>query len=141
VAVVGIAGLGHMALQFLNSWGCEITAFSANSEKENDARKLGAHNFLNSRDPVAIKSATNSFDLVLVTANADLDWNAYLNTLKPGDIVGATPPVKADVFALIASERSIGGSPTGSPITIRMMLEFCNRHKISPLVRVSAFSC
>jgi uncharacterized zinc-type alcohol dehydrogenase-like protein len=48
--------------------------------------------------------------------------------------VGATPPVKADVFALIASERSIGGSPTGSPITIRMMLEFCNRHKISPLV-------
>ena len=48
--------------------------------------------------------------------------------------MGATPPVKADVFALIASERSIGGSPTGSPITIRMMLEFCNRHKISPLV-------
>jgi alcohol/geraniol dehydrogenase (NADP+) len=48
--------------------------------------------------------------------------------------VGATPPVKADVFALIASERSIGGSPTGSPITIRMMLEFCNCHKISPLV-------
>ncbi|HMK59002.1 MAG TPA: alcohol dehydrogenase catalytic domain-containing protein [Nitrososphaeraceae archaeon] len=73
VAVVGIAGLGHMALQFLNSWGCEITAFSANSEKAKDARKLGAHNFLNSRDPVAIKSATNSFDLVLVTANADLD--------------------------------------------------------------------
>ena len=73
VAVVGIGGLGHMALQFLNSWGCEITAFSANSEKEKDARKLGAHNFLNSRDPVAIKSATNSFNLVLVTANADLD--------------------------------------------------------------------
>jgi alcohol/geraniol dehydrogenase (NADP+) len=73
---------------------------------------LGAHNFLNSRDPVAIKSATNSFDLVLVTANADVDWNAYLNSLKPGGklhVVGATPPVKADVFALIASERSIGG--------------------------------
>ena len=48
--------------------------------------------------------------------------------------MGATPPVKADVFALIASERSIGRSPTSSPITIRMMLEFCNRHKISPLV-------
>ena len=54
----------------------KITAFSANSEKENDARKLRAHNFLNSRDPVAIKSATNSFDSVLVTANADVDWNA-----------------------------------------------------------------
>jgi uncharacterized zinc-type alcohol dehydrogenase-like protein len=66
VAVVGIGGLGHMALQFLKSWGCEITAFSANSEKEKDA-KLGAHNFLNSRDPVAIKSTTNSFALVLVT--------------------------------------------------------------------------
>ena len=137
VAVVGIGGLGHMVLQFLNSWGCEITVFSANSEKEKDARKLRAHNFLNSRDPVAIKSATNSFDFVLVTANADLDWTAYLNSLKPGGklhIVGATPPVKTDVFAPIASERSIGGSPTGSPITIRMMLEFCNRHKISPPV-------
>lgn len=76
---------------------------------------LGAHNFLNSRDPVAIKSAINSFDLVLVTANADVDWNAYLNSLKPGrklHFVGATPQVKADIFALIASERSIGGSPT-----------------------------
>ena len=125
VAIVGIGGLGHMVLQFLNSWDCEITVFSTNSEKEKDARKLGAHNFLNSRDPVAIKSATNSFDLVLVTANADVDWIAYLNSPKPGGklhVVGATPPVKADVFALIASERSIGGSPTGSPITIRMML-------------------
>ena len=137
VAVVGIGGLCHMALQFLNSRGCEITVFSANSEKEKDARKLRAHNFLNSRDPAAIKSATNSFDLVPGTANADLDWTAYLNSLKPGGklhIVGATPPVKTDVFAPIASERSTGGSPTGSPITIRMMLEFYDRHKISPPV-------
>ena len=76
MAVVGIGGLGHIVLQFLNSWGCEITAFPANSEKENDARKLRADNLLNSRDSVAIKSATNSFDSLLVTANADVDWNA-----------------------------------------------------------------
>ncbi len=137
VAVVGIGGLGHMALRFLNSWGCEVTAFSTNSDKEKEAKELGAHHFLNSRDPGVLKSARGSFDMVLVTANADLDWDGYISTLRPGGklhIVGATPPVKADVFPLIAGERSIGGSPTGGPRTINMMLEFCNRHDINPVI-------
>jgi uncharacterized zinc-type alcohol dehydrogenase-like protein len=137
VAVVGIGGLGHMALQFLNSWGCEVTAFSTNPEKEKEARQFGAHNFLNSLTPNALKSSANIFDMVLVTTNVDLDWDLYINTLRPGGklhIVGAAPQIKATVSPLISGERSIGGSPIGGPATIKMMLDFCNRHAIEPVI-------
>ena len=112
VAVVGIGGLGHMAIKFLNSWGCEVTAMSTNPEKEREVLQLGAHHFLNSRDPDALKSYANSFDLILDTANVDLDWDAYISTLRPGGklhIVGAASQVKASVSPLIAGEKSIGG--------------------------------
>lgn len=76
VAIVVIGGLGHLALQFLNTWGCDVTAFSSNFEKERDARNLGAHQFLNLTDPKSIRSARNSFYMVLVTVNKDLDWDS-----------------------------------------------------------------
>lgn len=137
VGVVGIGGLGHLALKFLNAWGCEVTAFSTNPNKEEETRRFGAHNFLNSNDPNVLETSKNNFDMVLVTSNVDLDWNAYINTLRPGGklhIVGAAPSVKTDVFPLISGEKSIGGSPIGSPATIAMMLDFCNRHSISPVI-------
>ena len=137
VGVVGIGGLGHLALKFLNAWGCEVTAFSTNPNKEEETRRFGAHNFLNTNDPTVIETSKNKFDMVLVTSNVDLDWNAYINTLRPGGklhIVGAAPSVKADVFSLISGEKSIGGSPIGSPATITAMLDFCNRHSISPVI-------
>ena len=136
VAVVGIGGLGHLALQFLNAWGCDVTAFSTNSDKEKEARKLGASQFLSSRDPSNLKTARNSFDMVLVTTNTDLDWDTYISTLRPGGqlhIVGATPPATVNVASLIAGDKTIGGSPIGSPATIIKMLEFCSRHGISPV--------
>ena len=142
VAVVGIGGLGHMALKFLNSWGCEVTAFSTNPEKEKEARQFGAHNFLNSRNPDALKSSANSFDMVLVTTNVDIDWDLYISTLRPGGklhIVGAVPQITATVSSLISGERSIGGSPIGDPATIAMMLDFCNRHAIEPIVEEFPF--
>ncbi|MBA3750042.1 MAG: NAD(P)-dependent alcohol dehydrogenase [Nitrosopumilus sp.] len=137
VAVVGIGGLGHMAIKFLNAWGCEVTAFSTNYEKEKETRKFGAHNFLNTRDTDTLKSATNRFDMVLVTSNVDIDWDAYINTLRPGGklhIVGAASQLKTTIFPLISSEKSIGGSPTGGPATIYKMLDFCNRHEIEPVI-------
>ena len=69
VAVVGIGGLGHMAIKFLDSWGCEVTALSTNPEKEREAQEFGADHFLNSRDPDTLKSHANTFDMILVTAN------------------------------------------------------------------------
>jgi alcohol/geraniol dehydrogenase (NADP+) len=136
VAVVGIGGLGHMALKFLNSWGCEVTALSTNPEKEKEARQFGAHNFFNSRNSDMLDSLTNKFDMVLVTSNVDLNWDAYINTLRPGcklHIVGAAHQVNASITPLISFERSIGGSPTGGPATIAKMLDFCSRHNIEPV--------
>jgi alcohol/geraniol dehydrogenase (NADP+) len=137
VAVIGIGGLGHLALKFLNSWGCEVTAFSTNPEKEKEARQFGAHNFLNTQSPDALKSLANSFDMVLDTANVDLDWDLYINILRPGGklhIVGAASQIKATVFPLISGGRSVSGSPIGGPATIVKMLDFCSRHAIEPVV-------
>ena len=82
--MVGIGGLGHMAIKFLKSWGCEVTAMSSNPEKERETLRFGAHHFLNSRDPDALKSYANSFDMILDTGNVDLDWEAYIRALRPG---------------------------------------------------------
>jgi uncharacterized zinc-type alcohol dehydrogenase-like protein len=136
VAVVGIGGLGHMAIKFLNSWGCEVTAISTNPGKEKEAREFGAHRFLNSRDPKILKTHANSFDMILVTSNVDLEWDSYVGALRPGGrlhIVGAASQVKATVFPLISGEKSIGGSPIGGPADILNMLDFCSRHGIEPV--------
>jgi alcohol/geraniol dehydrogenase (NADP+) len=143
VAVVGIGGLGHLAIKFLNSWGCEVTAISTNPEKEKQAQQFGADHFLNSKDPNALKPYSNQFDMVLVTANADLDWDAYISTLRPGGklhIVGVASQIKASVFPLIGGEKSIGGSPIGGPGEILMMLDFCSRHAIEPRIEQFPFS-
>lgn len=143
VGVIGIGGLGHMALAFLKAWGCEVTAFSTSPQKADQAKEMGATNFINSRDPEAIAKAANSFDLILSTVAADLDWSAYLAMLRPKGrlhFVGVAPsPVSSLVFPLIAGQKSISGSPLGSPATIAKMLEFTQRHSIQPIVEVFPF--
>lgn len=143
VAVVGIGGLGHLALQFLSKWGCEVTAISTSPEKEEETKALGAHHFLNAKDEEALKKAAGSFDLVLSTVNVELDWGLYVNLLGPRGnlhLVGAAPQVSAEIFSLIMAQRSISGSPVGSPATIATMLEFCARHQIAPRTREFAMS-
>ncbi|MDP1863488.1 MAG: NAD(P)-dependent alcohol dehydrogenase [Thiobacillus sp.] len=143
VAVIGIGGLGHMALQFLNAWGCEVTAFTSSEDKQKEALELGAHHTLNSRDPKALEAAAGRFDLLISTVNVKLDWNLYLGTLKPRGrlhFVGATlDPLDINVFSLIMAQRSISGSPVGSPATIGKMLEFALRHNIKPVIEVFSF--
>src|SRR5919112_2612272 len=117
VAVVGIGGLGHLALKFLNAWGCEVTAISTNPDKEKEARAFGANNFINSKNADSLKNSLNRFDMVLVTSNVELDWDSYINTLHPGGklhIVGAASQVKATVSSLISSEKPMGGPPPGT---------------------------
>ena len=138
VAVIGIGGLGHLALQFLNAWGCDVTAFTSSDSKRDEALALGAHHTLNSRDPDALQSAAGEFDLILSTVNVKLDWNTYLTTLKPRGrlhFVGATTaPLDLNVFNLLLAQRQVSGSPVGSPATIADMLAFAARHKIAPKV-------
>lgn len=137
VGVIGIGGLGHMALQFLNKWGCEVTAFSATPGKETEAKNMGAHYVVNSKDIKAIEMLAGRFDFILNTVNANLDWPTYINALAPRGrlhTVGVIPdPIPAQAFQLILGQRSVSGSPLGSPATIEDMLQFCRRHKIQPL--------
>jgi alcohol/geraniol dehydrogenase (NADP+) len=144
VAVIGIGGLGHIALQFLSAWGCEVTAFTSSESKRQEALDLGADNTLNSRDPAEIAAAAGSFDFVISTVNVKLDWNLYVNTLKPKGrlhFVGATlEPLDLGVFPLIMGQRSISGSPVGSPATIEKMLEFAKLHQIRPQVETYPMS-
>lgn len=137
VGVVGIGGLGHMALAFLNKWGCEVTAFTSSDSKRDEALKLGAHRVVNSRDDAALEGEAGRFDLILNTANADLNWGAYMDALGPKGVlhnVGATPnPIPVDPFALIMAQRSISGTPVGSAATIDDMLAFAARHEVKPV--------
>ena len=138
VGVVGIGGLGHMALKFLRAWGCEVTAFTSSAAKHAEALKLGAHHAVNSTDKAALKALRRSLDFIIVTVNVALDWNGYIAALKPKGrlhFVGAVlDPLGVQAFSLIGGQKTIGGSPTGSPATIASMLEFCARHKIAPQV-------
>ena len=99
---------------------------------------LGAHKTLNSRDPAAIKNAASSFDFIISTVNVKLEWNLYLNALKPKGrlhFVGAiTTPLDISMFPLMLGQREVSGSPVGSPATIEMMLDFANLHSIKPQV-------
>jgi len=114
VAVIGIGGLGHMALQFLNAWGCEVTAFTSSEDKRKEALRLGAHHTLNSIDPHEIAIAARRFDLIISTVNVKLDWNLYLSTLNTRGrlhFVGATlDPLDINVFSLIDGQHSIRSS-------------------------------
>lgn len=138
VGVIGIGGLGHLALQFLNAWGCEVTAFTSTGAKAEEAKKLGAHRVVNSRDDEALKAEAGRYDFILSTVASDLNWSLYLNALGPRGrlhTVGVPPkPIAAHAAQLLGNQRSISGSPLGSPATIRQMLDFCARHSISPKV-------
>ena len=138
VGVIGIGGLGHMALKFLNKWGCEVIAFSSNPDKKEQILAMGATKVINSRDPKELESIAGSLDFILNTTNVTLDWNSYLTTLGPQGkfhTVGAVlEPMAIPAFSLIMGEKTVGGSPLGSPALTRTMLEFCVRHNIYPMV-------
>lgn len=143
VAVIGIGGLGHMALQFLNAWGCEVTAFTHTEAKKKEALELGAHHTLDSRDQNEIAKAAGHFDFIISTVNVKLDWNLYLGTLAPRGrlhFVGVVlEPLDINVFPLMMRQNSLSGSPVGSPETIRKMLDFANLHNIRPVVQEYPF--
>jgi uncharacterized zinc-type alcohol dehydrogenase-like protein len=138
VGVVGIGGLGHMAVKFAAAWGCEVTAFTSTPAKAEEARGFGAHRVVSSRDADALKAIAGSLDLLIVTVNVTMDWNALLGTLaKKGrmHVVGVvTEPIPVPAFTLISGQRDVSGSPTGSPVDIARMLEFAARHDIRPQV-------
>jgi len=134
VGVIGIGGLGHLALQFADKWGCEVTAFTSDLSKTDELKALGADYVVNSRDSLELEKLAGRFDMILSTVNVALDWQAYLAALAPKGklhIVGATlEPIPVVSFNLISGQKSVTGTATGSPGVVRKMLEFCARHGI-----------
>ncbi len=144
VGVIGIGGLGHLALKFLAAWGCEVVAFTSTGAKADEARGFGAHRIINSRSDQELEAAAGTFDFILNTTNVNLNWPAYLNCLRPKGrlhTVGVVPdPIPVPAFPLLGMQRSVSGSPVGSPSTALKMLDFCARHQIAPQVESFAMS-
>lgn len=144
VGVIGIGGLGHLAVQFLNKWGCEVTAFTSSAEKAEEARRLGAHNVLDSRDDSELEKAQGSLNFIINTTNVNLNWEAYASMLAPKGrlhTVGAVPdPIALQVFPMLVGQKSLSASPLGSPATILDMLVFCSRHNITPITELYKMS-
>jgi uncharacterized zinc-type alcohol dehydrogenase-like protein len=138
MGVIGIGGLGHMAIQFARVFGAEVTAFSTSAAKEKEARTLGAHRFVNTRETRALKEVSGTLDFILSTVNADQDWGIYLQALRPTGtlcFVGVPPsPITLQALPLIAGIRAVAGSPTGSPHRIREMLDVAARHDVKAQV-------
>jgi uncharacterized zinc-type alcohol dehydrogenase-like protein len=137
VGVIGIGGLGHIGLQFAKAFGAEVTAFSTSKDKEAEAKSLGADKFVNTRDTGALKKVAGSFDFLLSTVSADQDWQSYVNALRPKGtmcVVGVPPSViQLQAFPLIAGQRSVSGSPTGSPSDLHEMLDVAARHGVKAI--------
>ncbi|HMH14343.1 MAG TPA: NAD(P)-dependent alcohol dehydrogenase [Edaphobacter sp.] len=137
VGVIGIGGLGHIGIQFANAFGAEVTAFSTSKDKEAEAKSLGAHNFVNTRDTGALKKVAGSFDFLLSTVSADQDWQGYINALRPKGmmcVVGVPPsPIQVQAFSLIGQQRALSGSPSGSPRDLHEMLDVAARHGVKAI--------
>jgi alcohol/geraniol dehydrogenase (NADP+) len=142
VGVVGIGGLGHMGIQFAHAFGCEVTAFSTSADKAEEAKGLGAHHFVNTRDTAAVKKLASSFDIILFTVSADQDFQSFIGALRPKGtliVLGASPsPMQISAFSLLAGQKAVAGSPTGSPNDLHEMLDVAARHKVNAITETFA---
>lgn len=140
VAVLGLGGLGHMAVKFAAAFGAEVTMISTSPSKQADAEKLGAKNFILSTDKEAMKKASKSFNVILNTVSADHNYNDYLSLLKTNGtmiIVGIPEtPSTLPAISLIGQRRSIMGSLIGGIAETQEMLDFCAEHHIVSEVEV-----
>jgi uncharacterized zinc-type alcohol dehydrogenase-like protein len=140
VAIAGLGGLGHMGVKIAAAMGAEVTVLSTSPSKEKDAKALGAHKFLVTKDEEAVKAAAGSFDLILDTISANHDYNFYLSLLGLEGVmvvVGVpTDPVPLNAFSLIGGNKALAGSLIGGIPETQEMLDFCAEHNIVSDVEV-----
>lgn len=144
VGVIGIGGLGHIAIKLLHAMGAEVTAFSSNPTKEQEILAMGADRVVNSREPEALKALAGQFDLIINTVAVDLDWQPYFEALAYGGnfhTVGAVlKPLQVPAFTLIGGDRSVSGSATGNPAELRKLMKFAGRAKVAPTTELFPMS-
>lgn len=140
LAVVGLGGLGHMAVKLAKALGTEVTVFSTSEEKKKDADRLGAADFAVTSTPKTFERFQRHFDFIIDTISAPHDYNAYVNLLKTDGtmiLVGAPDrPTPLEPFPLIMHRRSIAGSMIGGIKETQEMLDFCAEHRIESDVEV-----
>lgn len=134
VGVVGLGGLGHMAVKLANAMGAHVTVFTTSASKVEDAKRLGAHEVIISKDLEQMKKHANMFDFILDTVSAPHDYNLYLSLLhRDGSMVLVGLPDKPPTLqagALIMGRRKLGGSLIGGIAETQEMLDFCGKHNI-----------
>ncbi|MBO9657848.1 MAG: NAD(P)-dependent alcohol dehydrogenase [Chitinophagaceae bacterium] len=140
VGVLGLGGLGHMAVKFAASFGAEVTMLSTSPSKEADARKLGAHNFCHTKDEAQVKKYGNYFDFIIDTVSAPHNYDMYLGMLRTGGVqicVGLPPePISFNGFSMLTGNRTITGSMIGGIPETQEMLDYCAEHGIVSEVEV-----
>ena len=143
VGVIGIGGLGHIAIKFAAAMGAQVTAISSSADKEEEAKSYGAQSFLVSSDTEQFKKFHQTFDIILCTVSAALDWNAYLNLLDfKGTFVqlGAPPGlINISAFSLLGRGLEMAGSAVGGPADYEAMFELAGRNKIKCVVEEFPF--
>jgi uncharacterized zinc-type alcohol dehydrogenase-like protein len=140
VAIVGMGGLGHVAIQFAHAMGAEVTVLSRSIDKKSEALGFGADHYYATNDPATFTTLAGRFDLILNTVSANLDVDAYLSMLRiDGTLVNVGAPAEQDkyhVFSLIMGRRSIAGSLVGGIRETQEMLDFSAQHGIVPMIEV-----
>jgi len=135
LGVVGLGGLGHMAVKFGAAFGAEVTMLSTSPDKEKDARRLGAQKFALTSDPAQLKKLAGYFDFIIDTVSAKHDYNQYIGMLATDGVmmcVGAPPtPAEVQIFTLMGGRRSLAASGIGGVPETQEMLDFCAKHGIT----------
>ncbi len=141
VGIMGLGGLGHMGVKIASALGADVTVISHSEKKRDDATKLGAKNFIMTKEEDAFTKNANTFDLIINTiSSADLDLASYLGLLKQdGTMVSVgvpDKPIALNVFALIMKRRTYAGSLIGGIKETQEMLDFCSKHNITPEIEL-----
>jgi len=145
VGIVGIGGLGHVAVQYSAKMKCDTVAISRSNAKEAEAREFGAASFLSTNDKEAVKAARGTFDVILCTAAAHFDPNLYMALLKPRGkfVLVGLPPASEQLsfspFSLVGGEKQLIGSMIGGTDNMDEMLAFSAEHKVFPKIEMLEF--
>ncbi|MFJ5529779.1 NAD(P)-dependent alcohol dehydrogenase [Streptomyces sp. NPDC093261] len=144
VAVIGLGGLGHMAVKLAHAMGAEVTVLSQSLRKKEDGLKLGADHYYATSDPKTFEELRGSFDLIVSTVSAPLDFGAYLSLLRADGAlvnVGAPEePISFNLFSLIGGRKTLAGSAIGGIRETQEMLDFCAEHGIGAEIELIAAS-